>query len=188
MEPEPEPEDLLLPNAEAEEGLPPEHGKPEVWAEPEPASEVEAEEPGYAQYVRRGISVRGLRHLVTELGVERSDTTNKVCQLRVKPRTVADGWVDEPQLTDAERGYYSHSYVCERTRERRESAPSGTRPMCDVLLDDPRTAGFVGRPTRFLSHAWLYLFLNLVVALEAYVVYLETIMRMNIRATREEQK
>ena len=133
----------------------------------------EPEERGYAQYVRHGISARGLRHLVTELGVERSDTTNKVCQLRVKPRTVADGWVDEPQVTDAGRGYYKHSYVCERTGERREgAAPPGTRSMCDVLLEDPRTAGFVGRPTRFLSHAWLYLFLNLVVALEAYVASL----------------
>ena len=166
-------QDLLLPSGEAEEGVPPEHGDPEVRAEPEPASEAEAEEPGYAQYVRHGISARGLRHLVTELGVERSDTTNKVCQLRVKPRTVADGWVDEPQVTDAGRGYYKHSYVCERTGERREgAAPPGTRSMCDVLLDDPRTAGFVGRPTRFLSHAWLYLFLNLVVALEAYVASL----------------
>ena len=44
--------------------------------------------------------------------------------------------------------------------------------MCDVLLDDSRTAGFVGRPTRFLSHAWRYLVLKLVVALEAYVAAL----------------
>ena len=41
-----------------------------------------------------------------------------------------------------------------------------------VLKADDRTARFVGRPTHFLSHAWTYLLLGLVGALESFVARL----------------
>ena len=41
--------------------------------------------------------------------------------------------------------------------------------FCELLLADPATASHVGRPTVFLSHAWLYLFLNVLAALRTFV-------------------
>ena len=38
-----------------------------------------------------------------------------------------------------------------------------------MLGEDPATASFVGTPTHFLSHAWTFLFLNLLAGLESFV-------------------
>ena len=46
--------------------------------------------------------------------------------------------------------------------------PPGTRSMCDLLAADPATVHLVGRPTHFLSHAWLYTFRNVVAALREF--------------------
>ena len=40
--------------------------------------------------------------------------------------------------------------------------------MCAELAADPSSAHFVGKPTHFLSHAWLYKILNVVGALEEF--------------------
>jgi hypothetical protein len=40
--------------------------------------------------------------------------------------------------------------------------------MCEVMAADPVTARFVGRPNVFVSHAWLYLFDDVLAALKAF--------------------
>ena len=52
---------------------------------------------------------------------------------------------------------------------RQGEAPPGTRSICRLLAADAATARFVGRPTHFLSHAWLYRILDVAGALEAFV-------------------
>ena len=98
-----------------------------------------------------------------------SVTTSDICHRYIKPETLPTGWVDEATLTDAEKRWYSHSYVDTVSRTRQDAPPPGTRSYCELLLADPATRHFVGRPTHFLSHAWLYRFANLVEALKAFV-------------------
>ena len=121
--------------------------------------------------MRHGISVPGIRHVVTQFGIGPTTTTSDLCQLHIKPNggTVPPGWTDDPEVTNAEKGYYKHTYVKDHTAQRLDAAPNGTKSMCEVLLENPETARFVGKPNRFLSHAWLFVVLNLLAGLEDYV-------------------
>ena len=123
----------------------------------------------YEQYVRYGISCAGIRHVVSECQVDATTTTSQFCQKFIKPRTVPPGWTDTPKVTDAERGYYAHTYLNKQTGEVVTTAPEGTRSLCQMLREDPQTARFVNKPTIFLSHAWLFLILNLLGAVESFV-------------------
>eukprot|EP01046_Picozoa_sp_COSAG06_P004399 COSAG06_NODE_183_length_20826_cov_4.724753_3_plen_281_part_00 len=137
-------------------------------------------EADYDEYTRDGISLAGLLWFVAQYAVDAAATTSQVCQTQIKPRTVPPGWDDEPQLiTTDEHGrdvsanhWYKHSYVRCGTGERQDAPPPGTRSMCAALKTDDHTARFVGRPTHFLSHAWTYLLLSLVGALEDFVARL----------------
>ena len=90
------------------------------------------------------------------------------------------GWTDEPTHIRYDKkgndvsanGWYKHQYICGATGAKQSAAPDGTRSMCQVLKDDPSTSHFVGRPTIFLSHAWLYLILTVLDALELFVAAL----------------
>jgi hypothetical protein len=89
---------------------------------------------------------------------------------------VPPGWVDEPELLRCDdegndisaRRWYKHVYRQLATGETQSTPPPGTRSMCDALAADPATAHLVGKPTHFLSHAWLYKILNVVGALEEF--------------------
>eukprot|EP01046_Picozoa_sp_COSAG06_P062732 COSAG06_NODE_14269_length_1172_cov_4.312209_1_plen_293_part_01 len=137
-------------------------------------------ETAYDEYTRDGISLAGLLWFVTQHAVDAAASTSQVCQTKIKPHTVPPGWVDEPQLITAdEHGrdvsanqWYTHTYLHGETGERQDAPPPGTRSMCAALKADDRTARFVGRPTHFLSHAWTYLLLSLVGALESFVARL----------------
>ena len=137
-------------------------------------------EAAYDEYTRDGISLAGLLWFVTQHAVDAAASTSQVCQTTIKPLAVPPGWVDEPQLiTTDEHGrdvsanqWYTHTYVHGETGERQDAPPPGTRSMCAVLKADDRTARFVGRPTHFLSHAWTYLLLGEVGALESFVARL----------------
>ena len=143
------------------------------------ADEQDAEA-AYDEYTRDGISLAGLLWFVAQHAVDAAASTSRVCQTKIKPHTAPPGWVDEPQLiTTDEHGrdvsandWYTHTYVHGETGERQDAPPPGTRSMCAVLKADDRTARFVGRPTHFLSHAWTYLLLGLVGALESFVARL----------------
>ena len=183
-EPEPEPE-AVAHDDDHEEGVPPaaatECHVPEVshGGGGEEAGEQDAEA-AYDEYTRDGISLAGLLWFVTQHAVDAAASTSQVCQTKIKPHTVPPGWVDEPQLiTTDEHGrdvsanqWYTHTYVHGESGERQEAPPPGMRSMCAVLKADDRTARFVGRPTHFLSHAWTYLLLGLVGALESFVARL----------------
>ena len=73
----------------------------------------------------QGLRIEELRHLVASCPV--GATTNFLCHEVVRQRTVAQGWVDVPSLTDAAKGYYSHTsqrfprrhLVAPRARRRR---------------------------------------------------------------------
>lgn len=103
-------------------------------------------------------------------------TTSDLCHAHIKPATVPRGWVDEPELLRfdeagndiASRCWYKHAYRRLSTQEVQSEPPAGTRSMCAELAADPATAHFVGKPTHFLSHAWLYKILNVVGALEEF--------------------
>ena len=137
-------------------------------------------EAAYDEYTRDGISLAGLLWFVAQHAVDAAASTSQVCQTTIKPLAVPPGWVDEPQLiTTDEHGrdvsandWYTHTYVHGETGERQDAPPPGTRSMCAVLKADDDTARFVGRPTHFLSHAWTYLLLGLVGALESFVARL----------------
>jgi tetratricopeptide (TPR) repeat protein len=139
-------------------------------------------DPTVAEYIRDGITARGLRHaikmLVSHGGIiDDNTTTSDLCQIHLKPTTLPDGWLDEAELilVDAEGNdvsanrWYKHTYVEKATGERHSKPPEGTRSFCQLLAADPSTAHLVGRPTIFLSHAWVYKILNLITAVEAFV-------------------
>eukprot|EP01046_Picozoa_sp_COSAG06_P005724 COSAG06_NODE_259_length_18912_cov_53.912614_3_plen_265_part_00 len=185
-----------------EEGVPPaaatECHVPEVSHGGGGDADEQDAEAAYDEYTRDGISLAGLLWFVTQHAVAAAASTShgswwrrrrprtaaastsQVCQTIIKPHTVPPGWVDEPQLiTTDEHGrdvsanhWYTHTYVRGETGERQDAPPPGTRSMCAVLKADERTARFVGRPTHFLSHAWTYLLLGLVGALESFVARL----------------
>lgn len=123
----------------------------------------------YQDYIRYAISARGIRHVATMFRIGPTTTTSDLCQLHIKPHTVPPGWTDLPKLVDPENRYYSHEYVQDGALERQQTPPDGTRSMCELLLDSPDTAGFVGKPTHFLSHAWLFCLLNLLGGVEFFV-------------------
>ena len=123
------------------------------------------------------ISLAGILHCLERFGISKEDgtsaTTSDFCHAHIKPATVAAGWRCIPQLVEIDeegndisaRSWYRHEYVHEATGEATSEAPPGTRSMCDLLAADPTTEHMVGKPTHFLSHAWLYGILNVVAAL-----------------------
>ena len=123
--------------------------------------------------VGTGISLAGIVYCIDLFrrtsSITDNTTTSDVCHAHIKPATTPDGWRDEPRVTNAEKCWYEHSYVEEATGSRHSEPPLGTRSMCSLLGADPRTAQFVGKPTHFLSHAWLYKILNVVAALQLFV-------------------
>ena len=143
-----------------------------------------------AEYTRDGISLDGLLHVIRlfEGQLAEGATTSELCQRHIKPLTVAPGWVDEPQLIElddqgndvSEKEWYKHVYSRQSSSSseggggsgatiRQGEAPPGTRSICRLLAADAATARFVGKPTHFLSHAWLYRILDVAGALEAFV-------------------
>ena len=145
----------MEPEPDTEEGVPPEALRRTPSA--------------YQEYIKYGISAKGLRHVATEFQIGAGTTTSDLCQLFIKASTLPPGWKDEPDLVDAENRYYSHKYVKDHTAERVDLPPDGTRSMCEVLLENPDTQHFVSKPTHFLSHAWVFLFLNLLLGVEDFV-------------------
>ena len=155
---------------------------PEPAPEPAPAGEAStspadaaaAEE--FKKYVAYGLTVGGLRHVAKEFGIGADVTTSDLCQLHIKGRTLPPHYTSEPRLVDATNRYYNHTYYHTPDEGSApvqcEGPPTDTCSMAEVMLRNPSTARFVGKPTHFLSHAWLYRFLNLVAALEAYVAVL----------------
>ena len=157
---------------------------------PAPAPEPSDDEALAAEYTRDGISLDGLLHVIRlfEGQLPEGATTSELCQRHIKPLTVAPGWVDEPQLIElddqgndvSEKEWYKHVYSRQSSSNseggggggatiRQGEAPPGTRSICRLLAADVATARFVGKPTHFLSHAWLYRILDVAGALEAFV-------------------
>eukprot|EP01046_Picozoa_sp_COSAG06_P030962 COSAG06_NODE_2978_length_5994_cov_51.043766_5_plen_432_part_00 len=145
-----------------------------------------------AEYTRDGISLDGLLHVIRlfEGQLPEGATTSELCQRHIKPLTVAPGWVDEPQLIELDdqgndvsaKEWYKHVYSRQSSSSegggggggggatiRQVEAPPGTRSICRLLAADAATARFVGKPTHFLSHAWLYRILDVAGALESFV-------------------
>ena len=85
--------------------------------------------------------------------------------------------MDEPELILVDdvgndvsaNGWYKHVYLEEATGDRNSVPPPGTFSFCQLLASDQSTADLVGKPTIFLSHAWLYKILNLIAAVECFV-------------------
>eukprot|EP01043_Picozoa_sp_COSAG02_P007923 COSAG02_NODE_245_length_27293_cov_16.488012_10_plen_809_part_00 len=120
-----------------------------------------------------GISLAGIVYCIDLFrrtgNITGRTTTSDLCHAHIKPATVPHGWRDEPHVIDPDQCWYEHSYVEVSTGTRHSTPPGGTRSMCMVLSADPSTAHFVGKPTHFLSHAWLYKILNVMAALQHFV-------------------
>ena len=164
-------------------------GSPAPAPAPAPALEGGDDDALAAEYTRDGISLDGLLHVIRlfEGQLAEGATTSELCQRHIKPLTVAPGWVDEPQLIELDdqgndvsaKEWYKHVYSRQSSSSeggggggatiRQGEAPPGTRSICRLLAADAATARFVGRPTHFLSHAWLYRILDVAGALEAFV-------------------
>lgn len=139
---------------------------------PTPAAGSDAAAPpSAAEYARHGIAVEGLEALLAEHGgaIAEDATTSDVCHALIKPLTVPAGWADEYELIDATKRWYTHRYREQATGAAQDAAPPGTRSYCELLLASAATAAYVGRPTIFLSHAWMFRFRNVVAALRAFV-------------------
>ena len=155
-------------------------GAPQQGAGAPAAGESErAPDPVVREYTRYGISLAGLLHFSQMVAALIADehTTSDVCQTIVKPQTLPRGWRTQPELTDATNRYYTHTYfpvpdVGGAEGAPQPTAPPGTKSMCQVLEEDPATRRFVGAPTHFLSHAWGFLFLNLLSGLKSFVAQL----------------
>ena len=94
-------------------------------------------------------------------------TTSDACHAIIKLNTVPPGWRCHPTLVNAKRRWYNHEYEQE-SGARQPQAPPGTCSYCELLLRSEETCQFVGKPNMFLSHAWLYLFADVVDALCAF--------------------
>eukprot|EP01045_Picozoa_sp_COSAG04_P010135 COSAG04_NODE_612_length_11991_cov_17.359569_3_plen_646_part_00 len=118
-----------------------------------------------------GISLAGLLSIVTQFADVLDDTvtTSDVCHLLIKPLTCPAGYRNVVTATDLLNSYYSHSYTHEASGREQADAPPGTQSWCERLRLDPETAGWVGRPTVFLSHAWQFSFTNVVEAVRRLV-------------------
>ena len=73
-------------------------------------------------------------------------TTSDVCHAIFKPLTAPKGWRDVATLINAKERWYKHLYKNEATDEVRDVAPPGTRSVCELMLEQPSTAAWVGRP------------------------------------------
>jgi hypothetical protein len=123
-----------------------------------------------ARLTQFGISIDGLRHaLVRWPEITDQTTTSDLCHAFIKPDTVPCDWTDKVELIDSEKRWYKHLYVHCGTGKSQSNAPSGTVSFCEHLLMDPALSKFVGKPTHFLSHAWLYKFKNVLSALDSFV-------------------
>ena len=97
-------------------------------------------------------------------------TTSDVCHTIIKRQTVPRGCVCVPKLINAEKRWFSHQYInVLEPGEPSGHAPPSTQSFLQKLKADPETAGFVGVPTVFLSHAWSYKFRNVIAAIRNYV-------------------
>ena len=117
----------------------------------------------YAQY---GVTWNGLEHLIHTYNITPTMTTSDVCHTVIKPLTTPEGWEDEAVRIDPEKSWYKHRYI--KGKEIREEPPAGTFSYAEKLRNDPDTAGWVGTPNHFVSHAWNYMFVDVVAALAVY--------------------
>jgi hypothetical protein len=152
-------------------------------AEPEPEPEPEAHAsalPSAAEFCGEstGLSLAGILRCIDDFDItDDTVTTSDLCHAHIKPKTVPSGWVDEPELIQfddqgndiSERRWYKHIYRKTGSKDTQTTPPPGTRSMCATLAADPETAHMVGKPTHFLSHAWLYKILNVTEGLKEYV-------------------
>ena len=95
-------------------------------------------------------------------------TTSDACHAIIKHRTVSPGWHCHHTVVNDEKRWYEHEYEHVETKTRQRNAPPGTCSYCELLLRSEQTRRFVGKPNVFLSHAWLYLFADVVDALCAF--------------------
>jgi hypothetical protein len=180
LEPELEEDSTAIPEAVADTA---DAGREQKPAEPVSATATSAAKqlPSAAEFCGEGtgLSTAGIRHCVTSRFNRRitdRTTTSDLCHGHIKPATLPGGWVDEPELLlfdeagndISDRCWYKHVYRRLDAEETQSAPPPGTRSMCAELAADPATAHFVGKPTHFLSHAWLYKILNVVGALEEF--------------------
>ena len=154
------------------------HGAP-TWAgaqRPSPAQlppEASAEVaglPNAAEYCRFGLCVEGLEWFAREHAdrILPHSTTSDVCHEIIKPSTTPHGWRDDVRLINPDKRWFAHHYRCDATGETQTKSPAGTCSFCELMLTDPVAAPFIGRPTVFFSHAWLFCFLNVVAAMRAF--------------------
>jgi tetratricopeptide (TPR) repeat protein len=124
--------------------------------------------PDAAEYCRYGVSVKGVEaFLRANPFITPACTTSDVCHKYVKPLTTPAGWTDIVSVVSAKRGWYSHTYVHKSGRSQRV-APAGTCSFCECMSADPATADYIGPPTVFFSHAWMFRFTSVVAAMRAY--------------------
>ena len=142
------------------------------WA---PQSEPGPEGPPFPQF---GLSLTALQAFRDEFPeISEDATTSDVCHTIIKAMTVPQGWTHISTVEDLGRKWYSHRYerrwsttgaAGSAQQPSQDHAPPGTCSYVDILRADPATAIWCAPATAFLSHAWLYKFLNVVAALEAF--------------------
>eukprot|EP00750_Incisomonas_marina_P013411 INCI17313.1.p1 GENE.INCI17313.1~~INCI17313.1.p1 ORF type:complete len:614 (+),score=73.86 INCI17313.1:59-1843(+) len=146
--------------------------------------------PSACEFFRYGISIDALEAFLQAHSdiIDGQMTTSDVCHRIIKPATVPEGWIDQPELVDKAKGWYRHRYIRRlqahqhASREGQADPPDGTFSYCEYLLGKQTVTRveeaassvaasppLVGTPTIFFSHAWQFPFRNVIASLRSFV-------------------
>ena len=69
--------------------------------------------PSACEFFRYGISIDALEAFLQAHSdiIDGQMTTSDVCHRIIKPATVPEGWIDQPELVDKAKGWYRHRFV-----------------------------------------------------------------------------
>ena len=124
-----------------------------------------------------GIQFAGLMHIMSLLRIvfpyafeAGKMTTSDLIKACIQPVTMPPGFIVHPEVTNADKAWYTHHYIDTDTGEwRHQQPPPGTYSLCAKLAADPATAHFISKPTHFVSHAHTMGWEETLSSLESYV-------------------
>ena len=147
-------------------------GKPSASLPTSPARRKKKDKPPKRRgklppFPRLGVRLEELERLAAKC--PEGATTNLLCHEIVRQLTVPSAWRDVAAVSDAAKGWYSHQYEQpSKPGKMHSNAPKGTRSYAELLQGDAETRPLAGAATHFVSHAWSFIFGDVVAALRAF--------------------
>jgi len=127
-----------------------------------------------------GLTLAALRKLTSDARVTAATTSEQVCFSVMMQDTTPLGW--ELASVRTPEGWTNHSYAETATgamihRQPGIEPPPGTKTYCDFLVAKGDGA-CVGKANRFVSHAWMLMFLEVLAAIEAGLLQHGSLVRL----------